>query len=86
MGGFGGGGHIGGFGGGAHIGGLGGFGGGAHIGGMGHVDHFGSAPQMHAMHHFGRFRPGYGFYDGYGPDCYDLNFQNPTYPLPPYCG
>jgi hypothetical protein len=82
MGGFGGGGHIGGFGGGAHIG----FGGAAHIGGMGHVDHFGSAPQMHAMRHFGRFRPGYGFYDGYGPDCYDLNYQNPTYPLPPYCG
>jgi hypothetical protein len=53
---------------------------------MGHVDHFGSAPQVHAMHHFGRFRRGHGFYDSYGPDCYDLNYQYPTYSWPPYCG
>ena len=95
MGGFGGGGHIGGFGGGAHIGGMGGighmggFGAGAHLGGMehlggDHIDHFAPAFHQHAMHHFGR--PGYGFYDGYSPDCYDLNYLHSTNPWPPYCG
>jgi hypothetical protein len=86
MGGFGGGGHIGGFGGSARIGGLGGFGGGAHIGGMGHANHAGSALSQHAMRHDGRFRHGYGFYDGYGPDCYDQNYLYSTNPWPPYCG
>ena len=93
-GGFGGGAHMGGFGGGGHIGGMGGighmggFGAGAHLGGMehlggDHIDHFAPAFHQHAMHHFGR--PGYGFYDGYSPDCYDLNYLHPTNPWPPYC-
>jgi hypothetical protein len=35
------------------------------------------------MHHLGR--PGYGFYDGYNPDCYDLNYLHRANPWPPYC-
>ena len=58
-------------GGGGHIGGIGTS---AHVGGMRHfggIDHLGSAFHHHAMHHNGRFRPGYGSYDGYSYDGYN---------------
>jgi hypothetical protein len=60
--------------------------GGANAATNNHFDHFGAGLHEHAMHHYGRFRRGYGFYDSYSPDCYDLNYQHPTYPWPPYCG
>jgi hypothetical protein len=94
-GGFGGGGHIGGFGGGGHIGGfggahLGGFGGGMHMGGVGtgHMGFAGNADHgfhQHAMHYHDRYLGGYLPYDNYGTDCYDLYYQQPNTPLPPYC-
>jgi hypothetical protein len=100
MGGFGGGGHIGGMGSGAHLGGfdggahMGGFGGGAHVGGMAMRgdtariggDHFGRGVGIHdhAMHHYGRYRPGYGYYYG-DSDCYDWYVLHPDQPLPLSC-
>lgn len=98
MGGFGGGAHIGGIGGGAHMGGLGGgvhVGGMAMRGDMGHIggDHLGLADHphpydtgihYHAMNHYGRYRPGYGYYYG-EPDCYDWYALHPDQPLPLSC-
>ena len=84
-----GGGHMG-FGGGAHFGGVGhagGFGGerfgGEHFG-IGHVASDGAGFRQHAFHHFGRYRPGYGYY-GYYPDCYDWYELHPGVPLPLSC-
>ena len=90
-GGFGGGGHMGGgFGGGGHIGG---FGGGGHIGGIGgehmgrprrrtrrrHIGAHGFGLHQHALHRFGGYGPGYGYY-GY-PDCYDWYVPASRQPL-----
>jgi hypothetical protein len=36
------------------------------------------------MHHFHRFSPGYGIYDG-NLDCYDMYYLYPNNQLPPYC-
>ncbi|QHP66669.1 hypothetical protein EI171_04090 [Bradyrhizobium sp. LCT2] len=99
-GGGGGGGGHGGFGGGGFGGGHAGFGGGAHFGSMGHEGGFGGGARFggehlgfgghadglrqHAFHHFGRYRPGYGFYGAY-PDCYDRYELHPNQPLPLSC-
>ncbi|MET3905794.1 hypothetical protein ABID59_000115 [Bradyrhizobium sp. S3.3.6] len=97
-GGFGGGGHMGGFGGGAHIGGIGGgvhVGGmamrgdmrpigGDHLGLADHSHPYGTGIHDHAMNHYGRYRPGYGYYYG-EPDCYDWYAMHPDQPLPLSC-
>jgi len=73
----GGGGHMGGGFGGEHMGGLGG----GHIGSGGHIGAHGYGLHQHALHRFGGYGPGYGYY----PDCYDWYELHPDQPLPLSC-
>jgi hypothetical protein len=63
---------------------MGGFGG-EHMGGLGggHVGAHGFGLHQHALHRFGGYGPGYGYY-GY-PDCYDWYVLHPNSPLPLSC-
>ena len=53
---------------------MAGFGGGAHIGGIGLDFHH------YAMHHFGRFSPGYGVHDSYDPNCHKEATRGDEFP------
>jgi hypothetical protein len=72
------------FGGELHAGGATTFGGEPHFG-EDRLGPRGIGIQQHAMHHYGRYRPGYGFYDGY-VDCNDWYNLHPDEPLPLSCG
>jgi hypothetical protein len=49
-----------------------------------HPHPYGTGIHDHAMNHYGRYRPGYGYYYG-DPDCYDWYALHPDQPLPLSC-
>jgi hypothetical protein len=51
--------------------------------GGGHIGAHGFGLHQHALHRFGGYGPGYGYY-GY-PDCYDWYVLHPNSPLPLSC-
>jgi hypothetical protein len=63
---------------------MGGFGGGGGVDRLG-GGNYGYGFHQHAIRHFGRFGPGYGYDYGY-PDCYDLYYRYPNYSWPLSCG
>ncbi|MCC8941608.1 hypothetical protein H8A99_35530, partial [Bradyrhizobium sp. Arg68] len=72
--------HLGGFGGGMHVGSAAGLGGDR----IGRGEHAYGTGVHHAIHHFGRYSPGYyGFYGD--SDCYDWYDLHPDTPLPLSC-
>jgi hypothetical protein len=54
-----------------------------HLGLAEHSLAHGTGIHDHAMNHYGRYRPGYGYYGG--SDCYDWYVLHPDQPLPLSC-
>jgi hypothetical protein len=44
---------------------------------------YGDGIHYHAIHHYGRYRSGYAYYDN--PDCYNWELLHPDQPLPLSC-